>query len=147
MMRAVKVRVAEQVYHEFLKKVYHHSMLLRYLWLKSMLKHFVTHKNLLVSDPTDATRTGDVVRIADEGQVSRRIHHVITEIVAPWGPPVDERPAVLSQEQRQAEKEDKHQRKLERRKASRRSEQGNTIAAEEVKATTSRPVAMAATAS
>ena len=93
-----------------------------------MLKHFVTHKNLLVSDPTDATRTGDVVRIADEGQVSRRIHHVITEIVAPWGPSVDERPAVPSQEQRQAEKEDKHQRKLERRKASRRSEQGSTIA-------------------
>jgi len=32
--------------------------------------------------------------------VSRHIKHVISEIVAPWGPGIDERPPVMSAEER-----------------------------------------------
>ncbi|KAG8529320.1 uncharacterized protein KY384_005956 [Bacidia gigantensis] len=97
MMRAIKVRTSKQVYNSFLKK------------------HFVNYDNHLVSDPTEATRTGDVVRITTEGQVSRHIRHVVTEIVAPWGSEIHERPAVLSGQQRKAVKDEKYRAKLERR--------------------------------
>ncbi|KAL9100029.1 MAG: hypothetical protein Q9163_004546 [Psora crenata] len=97
MMSAVKVRTAKQVYNKFLKK------------------HFLTHQNHLVSDPTSATRTGDVVRIAAEGQVSRHIKHVVTEIIAPWGPAIEQRPAVLSAQQRVRIKTEKKEAKLLRR--------------------------------
>ena len=69
----------------------------------------------MVSDPTESARTGDVVRISDEGQVSRRIHHVISEIVTPWGSSLDQRPALPSPEERLAAKEENRHRKLERR--------------------------------
>ncbi|KAK3173521.1 hypothetical protein OEA41_006851 [Lepraria neglecta] len=82
MMRAVKVRTAKQTYNGFLKK------------------HFLTHNSYLVSDPNDSLRTGDVVKITNEKRVSRHIKHVVTEIVAPWGPAIEERPKVLSTEER-----------------------------------------------
>lgn len=69
----------------------------------------------MVSDPTQSTRTGDVVRIIDEGQVSRRIHHVISEIVTPWGAPLEQRPALPSPEERSAAQEQNRHRKLDRR--------------------------------
>ena len=37
---------------------------------------------------------------AVEPRISRHIRHVVTEIVAPWGAGVEERPAVLSEEER-----------------------------------------------
>ena len=78
----------------------------------------MTYQNHLVSDPTSSTRTGDVVRIAAEGRVSRHIQHVVTEIVAPWGPAIDERPRIPSSEERLAAKAEKKRRKLERRRES-----------------------------
>lgn len=56
------------------------------------------------------------MRITAERKVSRHIRHVVTEIVAPWGPPVEERPPVLSEEERWRRVREKTERKKERRR-------------------------------
>ncbi|CAD6564807.1 MAG: hypothetical protein ASARMPREDX12_004691 [Alectoria sarmentosa] len=98
MMKAVKVRTAKQTYNNFLKK------------------HFQSRDSYLVSDPNSSLRAGDVVKIAPERQISRHIRHVVTEIVAPWGPSIEERPPVLSAEERARRLQEKTERKKERRR-------------------------------
>ncbi|KAF6219403.1 hypothetical protein HO133_005229 [Letharia lupina] len=98
MMKAVKVRTAKQTYNKFLKK------------------HFRSNNSYLVSDPNSSLRAGDVVKIAAERRISRHIKHVVTEIVAPWGPSIDERPPVLSEEERLRRLQEKTLRKKERRR-------------------------------
>lgn len=56
------------------------------------------------------------MRITAERKVSRHIRHVVTEIVAPWGPAVEERPPVLSEEERWRRVREKTERKKERRR-------------------------------
>ncbi|KAL8794531.1 MAG: hypothetical protein Q9195_002866 [Heterodermia aff. obscurata] len=97
MMKAVKVRTTKQVYNSFLKK------------------HFQTYESHLVSDPTNSLRTGDVVRIASGWRASKHINHRVTEIVAPWGPPISERPKIPSDEEILAMKGVKKAAKMERR--------------------------------
>lgn len=82
----------------------------------SRKQHFQTHESYLVSDPNSSLRAGDVVKIAAERKISRHIRHVVTEIVAPWGPSVDERPPVLSEEERMRRVREKTERKKERRR-------------------------------
>ena len=53
--------------------------------------------------------------------ISRRIRHVITEIIAPWGPAVDERPPVLSAVERHAIWLKSYEAKVERRREEKRS--------------------------
>lgn len=81
MAGAVKVRVAEQE------------------WNKKFRKHFPAPKNYLVRDPNSSLVPGDVVRISSGNPSSKKISHVVTSIVAPFGAPVEDRPPVLSQAQ------------------------------------------------
>ncbi|KAL8915470.1 MAG: hypothetical protein Q9171_000034 [Xanthocarpia ochracea] len=102
MMKAVKVRTAKQVYDTFLQK------------------HYTAYQSHLVSDPNSSLRTGDVVRIAARPPASKHIRHVVTQILAPWGPPAEERPPILSLEdldaQYMAKREARAARKRERLK-------------------------------
>ncbi len=79
-------------------------------------QHFLEYQSHLVADPNSSLRQGDVVRIVQGLRTSRRIQHVVTEIVAPWGPPIEERPKVLSDEERMDIRTTKRAAKLERRK-------------------------------
>ncbi|KAF2876690.1 hypothetical protein BDV95DRAFT_602658 [Massariosphaeria phaeospora] len=81
MARAVKVRIAGQE------------------WNKHFRKAFPSEKTYLVSDPNSSLREGDVVRIASGFRTSKQIRHVVTSIVAPFGPPVEDRPPVLTEDQ------------------------------------------------
>lgn len=56
------------------------------------------------------------MRIASGWRTSHRIKHVVTEIVAPWGPPIEERPKILSEEERMDIRMQKRAAKLDRRK-------------------------------
>ncbi|KAL8909208.1 MAG: hypothetical protein Q9207_000382 [Kuettlingeria erythrocarpa] len=107
MMKAVKVRTTKQVYNSFLRK------------------HFTAHQSHLVSDPNSSLREGDVVRIAPGWRAGKRIRHVVTEIVAPWGPPVEERPPIPDVEEMVEEMRVKREAKKERRAAKR---QGDLVA-------------------
>lgn len=51
--------------------------------------------------------------------MSRHIRHVVTEIVAPWGPPLEERPALLNEDERVRRVREKTEAKKERRRARR----------------------------
>ena len=77
----------------------------------------MSYQNYLISDPRSSLRAGDVVKIAAERQVSRHIKHVVTEIVVPWGPSIEERPPVMSEEERMAIWRGKKEAKMERQKA------------------------------
>ncbi|MCJ1384227.1 hypothetical protein MMC17_007343 [Xylographa soralifera] len=96
MMNAAKVRTTKQIYNARIQK------------------HFTISRHHLVSDPTAALRSGDVIRMTTERH-SRHIRHVVTAIVAPAGEPIAERPAVLTGEQREELRAAKRGRKLARR--------------------------------
>lgn len=46
---------------------------------------------------------------------SRHIHHVVAAIIAPWGVPIDARPAVLTRAEREARRGAKRERKVARK--------------------------------
>ncbi|KAF2108663.1 hypothetical protein BDV96DRAFT_616213 [Lophiotrema nucula] len=81
MDRAVKVRIPGQEWHKKFRKFFPSS---------------ITH---IVSDPNNSLQEGDVVRITSGHRVSKSIRHVVTAIVAPFGPPVEDRPPVLNTQQ------------------------------------------------
>lgn len=77
-------------------------------------QHFTHPTTHLVADPTSALRAGDVIRMAPAPH-SRHIHHVVAAIIAPWGVPIDERPAVLTRAEREARRGAKRERKVARK--------------------------------
>ncbi|RCI11070.1 hypothetical protein L249_7463 [Ophiocordyceps polyrhachis-furcata BCC 54312] len=74
-------------------------------WNKTINKWFSDPKHYLVHDPKSSLRTGDVVSI----------RHVIKQIIAPFGTPINERPPVPTLEERIAEREAKKVAKDKRR--------------------------------
>ena len=68
----------------------------------------------LVNDPTSSLFEGDIIRLAPERH-SKHVKHTVAEILAPFSKPVTERPPLLSQEQREAMRDEKRRAKVERR--------------------------------
>ncbi|MCJ1362256.1 hypothetical protein MMC16_001358 [Acarospora aff. strigata] len=97
MLKTVKVRIATQVFDRHIRKFFPSS---------------VTH---LVHDPRSSLREGDIVRIAPGWRVSKTKRHVVTEIVAPFGPGVEGRERVLSVGELVEERERERGGKRERR--------------------------------
>jgi small subunit ribosomal protein S17 len=64
------------------------------------VQYYATPYNVLVSDPTDAAREGDVVSIQAGYRASKHVHHVIADIVAPMGPPLSQRPHLMTEAER-----------------------------------------------
>ncbi|KAF2819548.1 nucleic acid-binding protein [Ophiobolus disseminans] len=104
MAGAVKVRVAERA------------------WNKKFRKYFPAPHNYLVRDPNSSLVPGDVVRITSGHRTSKRIRHVVTAIVAPFGEPVENRPKVMTQEELDEERV-----KEQLLKDRRRSERGRVV--------------------
>ncbi|KAI9723657.1 MAG: hypothetical protein M1812_000957 [Candelaria pacifica] len=101
MMKTVKVRVAQQAYNAHIRK------------------HYPSPTNILVSDPNSSLREGDVVSITAGWRTSKHVRHVVTSIIAPFGPAITERPPVPSEEARMAKRADKRTAKDERRRVRR----------------------------
>ncbi|QDS71700.1 hypothetical protein FKW77_008374 [Venturia effusa] len=87
MMKTVKVRVAKQK------------------WNKRIQKYYDEPFNILVSDPTQSVREGDVISCIPGLRSSSTVRHVVTGIIAPMGPPLSERPPVPTESQRLAARE------------------------------------------
>ncbi|KAJ9243271.1 hypothetical protein C8Q69DRAFT_90635 [Paecilomyces variotii] len=79
----------------------------------------------LVSDPRNSLREGDVIEFSSGAPKSRRVRHVVERIVAPFGTPVEERPAVMSREEREEERARKREEKVKRREERRRAASGD----------------------
>jgi small subunit ribosomal protein S17 len=65
-----------------------------------MFKNPQTH---LVHDPRNSLREGDVVSILSGWRTARNKRHVVKHIIAPAHVPIDERPAVPTQAELEAE--------------------------------------------
>ncbi|KAI9735868.1 MAG: hypothetical protein M1834_001333 [Cirrosporium novae-zelandiae] len=101
MARTVRVSLQTQTYDSFLQKFYPSS---------------VSH---LVHDPNNSLIEGDVIRIIGGHRVAKHVKHVVTEIVVPFGKPIEERPPVLSLEElKQIADEKREARRIRKAEAS-----------------------------
>ncbi|KAI1385278.1 nucleic acid-binding protein [Hypoxylon trugodes] len=91
-------------------------------WEPRVQKFFKQPRFKLVHDPCNSVRQGDVVAITPTWRVSQHVRHVVKHIIAPYGDPIDERPAVPAVEERIAQVAAKRAAKDERR-AVRKEEQ------------------------
>ncbi|KAI1135422.1 nucleic acid-binding protein [Hypoxylon sp. FL0543] len=91
-------------------------------WEPRVQKYFKEPRFKLVHDPRNSVRQGDVVAITPTWRVSQHVRHVVKHIIAPYGEPIEQRPAVPTLEERLAEVAAKRAAKDERR-AARREEQ------------------------
>jgi len=84
--KAAIVRTTFQTYDRFLKT------------------HSTIKRKFHISDPTNALHTHDVIRFSHFPYLSQspNIAHTVTKIIAPWGPPLSKRPALLTAEERAA---------------------------------------------
>ncbi|KAJ2983556.1 hypothetical protein NQ176_g597 [Zarea fungicola] len=116
MQKTVKVRVAGQK------------------WNKVVNKFYADPKHYLVHDPNSSLRTGDVVAIAPGWPTSRHKRHVVKHIVAPFGEPMENRPAVPSLEELIAERESKKEVKDERKALRQQSEEEQRVDSKKIAA-------------
>ncbi|KAL4892682.1 hypothetical protein BDV59DRAFT_179488 [Aspergillus ambiguus] len=96
-------------------------------WDPFLRKTYPKTTSYLVSDPRNSLREGDVIEFSSGYPKSRNVRHVVERIIAPFGAAIEERPAVMTREERDAERAAKRAAKWERREA-RRSEEGNDAA-------------------
>ncbi|KAK5653582.1 hypothetical protein OQA88_8844 [Cercophora sp. LCS_1] len=97
MSKTVKVQVGAQKWNNFVKK------------------YFNAPKTYLVHDPRDSLRAGDVVSIMPGWRASKHKRHIVTQIIKPYGTPIDERPPIPTEAERNAELEEEMRVKSERR--------------------------------
>ncbi|PSR85504.1 hypothetical protein BD289DRAFT_348996, partial [Coniella lustricola] len=84
-------------------------------WNKKIKKYFKKPQTHLVHDPNNSLRTGDAVEIVSGWRTSKQKRFVVNRIIAPFGPPVSERPPVLTQAERDAVHDHKRALKAERK--------------------------------
>ncbi|KAH7369739.1 hypothetical protein BKA65DRAFT_486904 [Rhexocercosporidium sp. MPI-PUGE-AT-0058] len=93
-------------------------------WNGHIKKHFNRSTNVLVHDPNSSLRIGDIISISPGWRYSKHVHHVVNSIVAPFGDPIEARPAVPTLEERLESREAKRLRKEEKRRGSGSAEMG-----------------------
>ncbi|KAH8645622.1 hypothetical protein BX600DRAFT_444189 [Xylariales sp. PMI_506] len=86
-------------------------------WEKKVQKSFQVPIYHLVHDPNNSVREGDVVSISAGWRTSQHKRHVVRQIIAPHGPPIDERPPVPTDAELMKVYEVQREAKLERRAA------------------------------
>lgn len=92
-------------------------------WDKRIRKYYPKETRFLVSDPRSSLREGDVIEFSSGAPKSRHVHHVVERIITPFAVPIDERPAVMSPQERQAERENRWAAKYVRRESRRLGEE------------------------
>ncbi|OOG00488.1 hypothetical protein ASPCADRAFT_202350 [Aspergillus carbonarius ITEM 5010] len=92
-------------------------------WDKHIQKSYPKITTYLVSDPRNSLREGDIIEFSNGYPKSRNVHHVVERIIAPFGSSIEDRPSVMTREERDAERAAKRAAKWQRREA-RRLENG-----------------------
>lgn len=96
-------------------------------------QHFKDHSDHLVHDPNSSLNIGDVVSLRPF-RAAKHVHHVVSEILVPFGTPINSRPPVPSEGESQAQYNAKRGDKLERRRLRRLAAQGSEEAIESLRA-------------
>ncbi|KAL4798566.1 hypothetical protein BDV19DRAFT_356500 [Aspergillus venezuelensis] len=89
---------------------HHHTV-----WDNFLRKTYPKTTSYLVSDPQNSLRDGDLIEFSSGYPKGRRVHHVVERIVIPFGTAIEDRPAVLSREERDAIRVEKRAAKWARR--------------------------------
>ncbi|KAL4763061.1 uncharacterized protein BDW70DRAFT_132873 [Aspergillus foveolatus] len=97
------------------------------IWDDYLRKSYPKVTTFMVSDPQNSLREGDVIEFSSGYPKSRRVHHVVERIIAPFGEAIEDRPPVLSRAERDAIRLKKRMAKAARREQ-RRVENGTTQA-------------------
>ncbi|OXV11766.1 hypothetical protein Egran_00472 [Elaphomyces granulatus] len=85
------------------------------IWDAHIRKYYPKETTYMVSDPRNSLREGDVIEFSSGAPKSRRVRHVVERIIAPFGVSIEERPTVMSREEREEERARKRAEKLQRR--------------------------------
>ena len=91
-------------------------------WDKHIRKYYPKETRYLVSDPRNSLREGDVIEFSSGAPKSRHVHHVVERIITPFAIPLEDRPPVMSREERQEERERRWADKYLRRESKRLGE-------------------------
>lgn len=78
-------------------------------------QNFQHFERYLVHDPNDSLRKGDIVSISSGWRTSKSKRHIVNRIIAPWGPPIEERPPVPTPAEREAAHAAERAKKLARK--------------------------------
>ncbi|EDP55483.1 hypothetical protein KXW98_003138 [Aspergillus fumigatus] len=92
-------------------------------WDPYLRKSYPKITHYLVADPRNSLREGDVIEFSSGFPKSRNVRHVVERIVAPFGSAIEDRPPVMTREERDALRAEKRAAKWQRREA-RRSQNG-----------------------
>ncbi|KAJ5679807.1 hypothetical protein N7462_008051 [Penicillium macrosclerotiorum] len=95
------------------------------VWDKHIRKYYPKETRYLVSDPNNSLREGDVIEFSSGAPKSRHVHHVVERIVTPFAVPLEDRPAVMSREERQQVREQRWAEKYVRKESRRLGEDIN----------------------
>ncbi|KAJ5777698.1 Nucleic acid-binding OB-fold [Penicillium odoratum] len=98
------------------------------VWDKHIGKFYPKETRYLVSDPLNSLREGDVIEFSSGAPKSRHVHHVVERIINPFAVPIEDRPAVMSREQREQERERRWAEKYVRRESRRQGEEVDLVA-------------------
>ncbi|KAL2809902.1 hypothetical protein BJX63DRAFT_403762 [Aspergillus granulosus] len=93
------------------------------IWDSHIRKNYPKVTRFLVSDPQNSLREGDVIEFSSGAPKSRHVRHVVERIIAPFGEAIEDRPAILTREERDAIRSEKRAAKAARREQ-RKSESG-----------------------
>lgn len=91
-------------------------------WDKHIRKFYPQETRFLVSDPRNSLREGDVIEFSSGAPKSRHVSHVVERIITPFATSIQDRPAVMTREERQAEREQSWAAKYLRRESQRLGE-------------------------
>lgn len=92
-------------------------------WDKRIRKFYPQETRFLVADPQNSLREGDVIEFSSGAPKSRHVSHIVERIITPFATPIQDRPAVLSREERQAQREQGWAAKYLRRESRRLGEE------------------------
>ncbi|KAL4808267.1 hypothetical protein BDV18DRAFT_134550 [Aspergillus unguis] len=84
-------------------------------WDNFLRKNFPKVTRFKVSDPRNSLREGDVIEFSSGSRTGRTVHHVVERIIAPFAEAIEERPPVMSREERAAIHAEKRAAKWARR--------------------------------
>ncbi|KAF7715802.1 Uncharacterized protein PECH_005970 [Penicillium ucsense] len=94
-------------------------------WDKHVRKYYRKDVKILVSDPQNSLRKGDVIEFSSGAPKSHRVHHVVERIITPFAVPIEDRPAVMTKEEREQERARRWAAKYVRRESRRLGEEIN----------------------
>ncbi|EEP80600.1 predicted protein [Uncinocarpus reesii 1704] len=74
------------------------------VWDKHVRKYWPKKTTFRVCDPRNSLREGDVIEFSSGYRSSKTVRHVVEKIISPFGVRIDERPPIMSPQERAEEK-------------------------------------------